>query len=143
MDTELQNQTETETQTEETSKKRKQKEKPDFSSLPKEKAGLLLYINNFEIKEKLQKAVLEVENSFKEKDTDPKNSLEKLKTYLPNILKDVRRLSSNISKIYNMKLSDKDIQNLYEIRKVLSKVSQDSVSNFMELLNVDKETEKE
>lgn len=143
MDTELQTTPENQSQNEGQTKKKKQKEKFDLSSLPKEKAGLLLYINSYEIKEKLQKAISEVENSLKEKDTDPSTSLEKLKTYLPNILKDVRRISNNISKVYNLKLNDKDIQNLYEIRKVLTKVSPDSVTNFMELLNVEKDTEKE
>lgn len=143
MDTELQTPTESLTKNEGQTQKRKQKEKAALSSLPKEKAGLLLYINAYEVKEKLQKAISEVENSLTEKEIDPKTSLEKLKTYLPNILKDVRRISNNISKVYNLKLNDKDIQNLYEIRKVLTKVSPDSVTNFMELLNVEKDTDKE
>lgn len=126
MDTEKQN-----------SNKRKKKDKINLSSLPKDKLGILLSVNMFEIKESILKLISNVEN-FKIDEIESQQSIEKFKSNLnsslSSTLKKMKNFSNNISELYDIKMTDKDIANLYEVRKFLSKVSTNNLSDFMEIL---------
>lgn len=126
MDTEKQN-----------SNKRKKKDKINLSSLPKDKLGILLSVNIFEIKESILKLISNVEN-FKIDEIESQQSIEKFKSNLnsslSSTLKKMKNFSNNISELYDIKMTDKDIANLYEVRKFLSKVSTNNLSDFMEIL---------
>ena len=126
MDTEKQN-----------SNKRKKKDKINLSSLPKDKLGILLSVNMFEIKESILKLISNIEN-FKIDENESQQSIEKFKnnlnSSLSSTLKKMKNFSNNISELYDIKMTDKNIANLYEVRKFLSKVSTNNLSDFMEIL---------
>ena len=74
MDTEKQN-----------SNKRKKKDKINLSSLPKDKLGILLSVNMFEIKESILKLISNIEN-FKIDENESQQSIEKFKSNLNSSL---------------------------------------------------------
>lgn len=118
--------------------KKQRKEKTKISDLPKEKVGVLLSINLFEIKENIQKILSQVENYSLEVE-NPKKNFEMLQSYLKhslsNSIKEVKKISDDISTLYDVGIKEKDMKCLYELKKALTKVSPDNISNFMELVS--------
>lgn len=117
--------------------KKNRKEKLNLVELPKEKIGVLLSLNIYDIKEKIQNVLSEVDNlSIDEEDS--KKTLEKLKKSIPNslsnTLKELKKLSNDISKLYNVNISEKEMKSICEFRKAISNVSDDNISNLIELV---------